>query len=181
MLLTHPTRGVFTLPVHETSNRIMYRDPWIGSPSMEYAPPSDSTGRVQHILQSANVNSCTLAFTSHTPDPYLNSKRIKCQLRTGKIGLRHFLCLRKVPGFNDPRCTCRNDNQTVRHILQDCPLYHDLRSTTWAEERRKEPGGVIEWRKMLSHPPFAQKAAQFMLKTGLLGQFEDLRGEPMRL
>ena len=34
---------------------------------------------------------------------------------------------------------------------------------------------------MLSHPPFAQKAAQFMLKTGLIGQFEDLKGEPMRL
>ena len=101
-------------------------------------------------------------------------------MQTGNIGLRHFLCLGKVPGFNDPRCTCRNNNQTVRHILQDCPLYHDLRSTTWAEERRKEPGGVIEWRKMLSHPPFAQKAAQFILKTGLFGQFEDLKGEPMR-
>ena len=34
---------------------------------------------------------------------------------------------------------------------------------------------------MLSHSPFAQKAAQFMLKTGLLGQFEDLKGEPVRL
>ena len=29
---------------------------------------------------------------------------------------------------------------------------------------------------MLSHPPFAQKAAQFMMKTGGLGQFEDLQG-----
>ena len=34
---------------------------------------------------------------------------------------------------------------------------------------------------MLSYPPFAQKAVQFMLKTGLLGQFEDLKGKPMRL
>ena len=86
-----------------------------------------------------------------------------------------------MSGFDDPRYIFRNDNQTVRHILQDCPLYHDLRSTTWVEERRKEPGGggFIEWWKMLSHPPFAQKAAQFKLKPGLLGQFEDLKGEPM--
>ena len=42
-------------------------------------------------------------------------------------------------------------------------------------------GEVIERRKMLLHPPDAQKAAQFMLKTGLLGQFQDLKGEPMRL
>ena len=41
------------------------------------------------------------------------------QTRTGKIGLRHFMCLRGVPGFNDPWCTCRNDNQAVRHVLQD--------------------------------------------------------------
>ena len=34
---------------------------------------------------------------------------------------------------------------------------------------------------MLSHPPFAQKAAQFKLKTTLLGQFEDFKGKPMRL
>ena len=47
------------------------------------------------------------------------------------------------------------------------------------EEERT--GGIIEWRKKLSHLPFAQKAAQFMMKTGLLGQFEDLQGEPMRL
>ena len=39
------------------------------------------------------------------------------QMRTGKIGLRHLLCLRKVPGFIDPRFTCRNDNQTVRHPM----------------------------------------------------------------
>ena len=103
-----------------------------------------------------------------TPSPSPHTLRIHAQIRkgysaiitqmrTGKIGLRHFLCLRKVPGFSDPRCTCRNDNQTVRHVLQDCPLYHDLRSTTWAEERRKEPEGVIEWRKMLS-PAFRSES-----------------------
>lgn len=58
----------------------------------------------------------------------------------GKIDLGHILCHRKKPGLNDPWCTYRHDNQTVRHILQDCSLYHDLLSTTWAEERRKELG-----------------------------------------
>lgn len=47
----------------------------------------------------------------------------------------------------------------VRHILQDCPLYQNLRSTTWAEERMKELGeGVIKWRKVLSYPPFAHSS-----------------------
>ena len=76
-----------------------------------------------------------------TASPRRKSKvYLGCSKRWTRCSLQ-FLWLRKVPGFNDPRCRCRNDNQTVRHILQDYPLYHDLRSTTWAEERRKEPGG----------------------------------------
>ena len=64
-------------------------------------------------------------------------------------------------------------NVTVcRHSMTALPTHPtilvNLRSITWAEKRRKESGGIIEWREMLSHPPFAQKAAQFMLKTGLL-------------
>lgn len=46
----------------------------------------------------------------------------------------------------------------------------------WQDAGRARNGDVI-----LSHPPFAHKTAQFMLKIGLLGQFEDLKGEPMRL
>ncbi len=80
-------------------------------------------------------------FRILTPSPSPHTLRIHTQIRkgysaiitqmrTGKIGLRHFLCLRRLPEFNDPRCTCRNDNQMVRHVLQDCPFYHNLRLTT---------------------------------------------------
>lgn len=41
------------------------------------------------------------------------------------------------------------------------PSYHFLRSTTWVVTS-----------------PFAQEAAQFMLKTGLHGHIKDLKGKP---
>ena len=50
-----------------------------------------------------------------------------------------------VSGFNDPWCTCRNDNQTVRHILQDCPLYHNLSQSTiynLGGEKERARGGA---------------------------------------
>lgn len=40
------------------------------------------------------------------------------QVRTGKISLKHFLHDRKVPGFEDERCECRRDRQTVRHVCK---------------------------------------------------------------
>ena len=99
------------------------------------------------------------------------------QMRTSKIGLNHFLHNGKVPEFDSGRCDCRRDLQIVRHVLQECSLHHRLRRDTRRGIERKEPAGSVEVSKMLAeanYVKYAQKAALFVRKTGLLGQFADL-------
>ena len=92
------------------------------------------------------------------------------QMRTGKIGLRAFLFARKLA--DNSKCECGHRSQTVRHVLSDCRKFTRLRRETWRDVQRKEPFGVVEWRRTLTHPSYAKKAAYFMRKTGLLKQFQ---------
>ena len=92
------------------------------------------------------------------------------QMRTGKIGLRAFLFARKLA--DNSKCDCGHRSQTVRHILSDCRKFVRLRREMWTDVQRKEPFGVVEWKRMLTHPSYAKKAAYFMRNTGLLKQFQ---------
>ena len=97
------------------------------------------------------------------------------QTRTGKIGLRSFLYTRKI--VEDERCKCGHTSQTVRHILMECPNFNRLRQEIWKEERRKEPFRVVEWKKMLTYPPYTKKAIDFMRRTRLLKQYQGVSWE----
>ena len=102
------------------------------------------------------------------------------QMRTQKIGLNDFLYNFRVPGFDSPRCSCGYGYHTVKHVLMECPLYNVLRQEIWRDERRRtdEKAIVEDLQKLLTTPRFARKAAYFMSRTGLIGQFRDL---PQRL
>ncbi|GFF96867.1 hypothetical protein IFM47457_11104 [Aspergillus lentulus] len=92
------------------------------------------------------------------------------QMRTGKIGPRHYLYQRGVPDIQDGDCRCGRATQTVRHILLACPLFRNLRG-----QYLTKPGGGLEGggdvKTILNTPRLAVRAAKFMLRTGLLGQF----------
>ena len=96
------------------------------------------------------------------------------QMRTGKIGHRKFLYERKVPDVEDARCGCRRGEKTVRHILTECPRFKEMRRTMWAREARKARLNWIDLRTILTTPTYVKKAALFMQKTDLLGQFRGL-------
>lgn len=61
-----------------------------------------------------------------------------------------------------------------------CRLHHGLRRETWREIEGKEPTGSLEISKMLTDVKYAQKAALFMTKNGLLGQFAVLSQSPVK-
>lgn len=63
------------------------------------------------------------------------------QMRTGKIGLRHYLYRYGVPDMQDGDCRCGRTTQTVRHVLLACPLFKNLR-----EQYLARPGGRLEGR-----------------------------------
>ena len=52
------------------------------------------------------------------------------QMRTQKIGLNKFLYDANVSEFDTPRCSCERDEQSVLHVLMNCPTYHKLRRRT---------------------------------------------------
>lgn len=92
---------------------------------------------------------------------------IVIQLRTGKVALAAYL--HKIKKVENPYCDCREGNQTVTHILEECPLFRELRT--------QELGRPVirSARDTLTDPKTARKAAYFMLKTGLLDQFRVVR------
>ena len=58
-----------------------------------------------------------LALYEHSAKAYGS---LICQARTGKIGLREFLFLCRVPDVASPMCPCGIDNHNVTHLLTTC-------------------------------------------------------------
>jgi hypothetical protein len=95
-------------------------------------------------------------------------------MRTGRIGLRHYLHSRNVPDIEDERCGCGQSPQTIAHVLLSCRQYTQLREALWWEEDedgRKKRITKTNLREILSTPAYAMKAAKILKATGLLGQF----------
>src|SRR5207247_10862331 len=44
------------------------------------------------------------------------------QARPGRIGLRKFLLLRRVPSIATPYCECGEEEETVQHVLEGCTM-----------------------------------------------------------
>jgi ribonuclease HI len=93
---------------------------------------------------------------------------ILIQLRSGNVALASYLNkIKKVPF---PNCECGSQaNQTVAHIIEECPLFRERRRT---ELGRPFLRSAVD---TLSEPASAKKAAWFMLKIGLLDQFRVVR------
>jgi hypothetical protein len=88
------------------------------------------------------------------------------QLQTGEIALAGYLGTFGAMDSTD--CSCGQSRQSVEHILVACPNHVDLRhETIWREKRE------TDYRRILNRP-LAKAAAQFLVKTRLLGQFRAL-------
>jgi ribonuclease HI len=93
---------------------------------------------------------------------------ILMQLRTGRIGLSAYLS--RINRRDSPRCDCDLGNQTVTHVLLDCPLHQDERD--WMRSALSDQGIALRRDEILTRPEARTIVAEFMVKTGLLGQFQ---------
>ncbi len=93
-------------------------------------------------------------------------------MKTGKIELHSFLYRRKI--VESEQCESSHILQTVRHVLMECRKFNRLRQEIWKDEKQKELFGVVEWRKMLTHPSYTKKAVDFMRRTRLLKQYKEV-------
>ena len=93
---------------------------------------------------------------------------IYIQLRTGKIALNKFLF--DINRSDTKYCQRCNGSsiQTVQHVLLQCPGLADLRAK-WLTTLRES-----DLRKLLTDPTFAIKVTNFIIDSGLLGQFQEV-------
>ena len=96
---------------------------------------------------------------------------ILIQLRSGKAALASYL--HRIKKAESPYCECKQGNQTVTHVIEECPLFRI--------QRRRVLGRPVirSAHDILSDPTTAKKAAYFMLQTGLLDQFRVARQQIM--
>ncbi|KAJ5111697.1 hypothetical protein NUU61_001327 [Penicillium alfredii] len=89
------------------------------------------------------------------------------QLRTGRIGLGAYLA--RINRRDSARCDCDLGNQTVAHVLLECPLHIEER----VRMRNALSGQGISFRRddLLTRPEAREIVAGFMVETGILTQF----------
>jgi ribonuclease HI len=92
---------------------------------------------------------------------------ILMQLRTGRIGLAAYL--HRINRRDSARCSCDLGNETVSHILLECPLLQDERN--WMRNALSERGVALRLDELLTRPEARAVVPEFMIRTGLLDQF----------
>ncbi|KAJ9480553.1 hypothetical protein VN97_g13002, partial [Penicillium thymicola] len=101
---------------------------------------------------------------------------ILIQMRTMRIGLRHFLF--RIKAAETDRCICDEGSQTPRHILMQCPRYIIPRTKLWEQLEGIGIGFIeIDYDKIMSNPQAIRYVVNFMHRTGLLQQFQHVTVE----
>ncbi|EKV18320.1 Aldehyde dehydrogenase (AldH12), putative [Penicillium digitatum PHI26] len=90
----------------------------------------------------------------------------------GIIGLAEYLS--KIKRSDSPRCQCDLGNQSVKHVLLECPLLKELRSEMVEELFMEGVSTTLGEQAMLTEVKAAPIVAKFMIASGLLGQFQSV-------
>ena len=132
----------------------------------------ERTGKPNQRLVKAPDKKVLRLFDSLSK-PYTS---VLIQMRSMRIALNHFLF--KIKAVESDQCYCGEGSQTPRHILMQCPLYADLRQTFLDKIRMTDLGDSTDYDAIISHSQATRYVAEFMLQTGLLGQFRHIEIEP---
>jgi Reverse transcriptase (RNA-dependent DNA polymerase)/Endonuclease-reverse transcriptase len=92
---------------------------------------------------------------------------ILIQARTECIGLNQFLYKRHVPGVDSPNCSCSDEPETVRHLVQYCPLYENKGVLNLSKTSPQR----IDYRRLTGSPEGAKALARWLIDIGRLGQY----------
>ena len=89
------------------------------------------------------------------------------QLRTGRMGLRHFLSKARVPGYESEECNCGTGLETPRYILLHCPHKAERRTVL-----REALGGHLDFSRLQDTPRGAPVTSKWMIRSGRILQFQ---------
>jgi hypothetical protein len=85
---------------------------------------ADIQGRT--LLEAGDIKEVQKALQKHLRQHKKLRKEessLLTQARTGRIGLRKFLFLRRVPSIATPYCECGEEEETVQHVLGGCIIH----------------------------------------------------------
>lgn len=132
----------------------------------ERAWASEKTGRPTRRLIEAPSKK-TLEYWSGLRKA---TASVLMQLRTGRIGLNAYLA--RINRRETARCDCDFGNQTVTHVLLECLLHQEERDKM--RNALSEQGITLRHEELLTRLEARTIVAEFMIRTGLLGQFQGL-------
>jgi ribonuclease HI len=95
---------------------------------------------------------------------------VMLQLRTGKVSLASYLS--KINKRDSARCACDLGNQTIGHVLLQCPLLIDQREVLRHELAEVGVSMAIGHDELLRQKAAAPAVAKFMIDSELLEQFQ---------
>jgi hypothetical protein len=95
---------------------------------------------------------------------------VMLQLRTGKISLASYL--QKINRRESARCACDLGNQTIGHVLLQCPLLSDQREMLRHELAEVGVSMAAGHDELLRQKVAAPAVAKFMIDSELLEQFQ---------
>ncbi|KAJ5111866.1 zinc knuckle domain protein [Penicillium alfredii] len=132
----------------------------------ERAWASEKTGRpTRRLIETPNKK--TLEYWSGLRK---TTASVLMQLRTGRIGLNAYLA--RINRRETARCDCDLGNQTVTHVLLECPLHQEERAKM--RNALSEQGITLRHEELLTRLKARTIVAEFMIRTNLLGQFQGL-------
>ncbi|KAJ5901430.1 hypothetical protein N7504_007424 [Penicillium tannophilum] len=132
----------------------------------------EKTGKPNQKLVPA-PHKKTLRLFEGLPKHYTS---ILVQMRSMRIALNHFLF--KIGEVESDFCSCEEGSQTPKHVLLRCPRFVDERKEMLEKIRARTDLRGLDYEALLSHPRATRYVAEFMLQTGLLGQFRQCDVEP---
>ena len=101
---------------------------------------------------------------------------ILIQMRTMRIGLRHFLF--EIKAADSDQCSCGAGSQTPKHVLMQCAHYVEFRKQLWGQLDEIK-GLETDYDKIVSYLHATRYVANFMHRTGLLSlsQYEGIEDD----
>lgn len=89
------------------------------------------------------------------------------QLRIGRVSLGAELS--RINRHKSSRCDCDLNNQTLAHILLECPLHQDEHNRM--RSALSDQGIALRRDELLTRAEASKFVAEFIFKSGLLDQF----------
>ncbi|KGO43059.1 hypothetical protein PEX1_104900 [Penicillium expansum] len=128
---------------------------------------------VRILIVAPSIDRCaTLRATTASQGIALAAAGSALLAMKGVARLAEDLC--KIKRKDSSRCQCDLGDQSVRHVLLECPLREELR--TEMAEKLFEAGvsAMLGEEEVLKESKAAPIVAKFMIASGLLGQFHSV-------